>query len=105
MRGPIGSAIHVLLEPFVVANTCVIAATDHVDETVLGGDLDPDVGIGLQEGMMIGASTVRATLAGTLRRVCPPGDRGSCSPRRARARPLPSAGGGARRAVAPRRSG
>jgi hypothetical protein len=41
---------HVLLQPFVVADAGVAAGRQHVDEAVLGDHLEPDVGIGGEEG-------------------------------------------------------
>ena len=40
---------HVLLQPLVVADAGVAAGRQHVDETVLGDHLQPDVGIGGEE--------------------------------------------------------
>ena len=40
---------HVLLQPLVVADAGVAAGREHVDEAVLGDDLQPDVGIGGEE--------------------------------------------------------
>ena len=41
---------HVLLEPLVVADAGIAAGRQHVDEAVLGDHLQPDVGIGREEG-------------------------------------------------------
>ncbi len=41
---------HVLLQPLVVADAGVAAGGQHVDEAVLRDDLQPDVGIGGEEG-------------------------------------------------------
>jgi hypothetical protein len=44
-RGPIGTAISVALDPLLVAHASVEALPDHVDQVVVGGDLEGHAGM------------------------------------------------------------
>ena len=65
---------HVALQPLVVADAGVEAGGEHVDEGVLGRDLQHDAGmLAAGSALTSGGSTMRATTVGTLRRSVPTG--------------------------------